>query len=147
MTDDLDRRIVDALVEDGRRPFVKIAQELHVSEATVRQRVAKLTAEGVMQITAVTNPLKLGYEVICMLGLSVQAARAKEAAEVLAGFDEVTYLIACTGRYDLLAEVTCRSGEHLLAFMNQRLAEVPGLHASESFGYLSVLKESYRHSD
>jgi hypothetical protein len=24
---------------------------------------------------------------------------------------------------------------------------VPGLHASESFGYLSVLKESYRNSD
>ena len=52
MTDDLDRRIVDALVEDGRRPFVKIAQDLHFSEATIRQRVAKLTAEGVMQITA-----------------------------------------------------------------------------------------------
>jgi Lrp/AsnC family transcriptional regulator, regulator for asnA, asnC and gidA len=147
VTDDLDRRIVDALVQDGRRPFVKIAHDLHVSEATVRQRVAKLTAEGVMQITAVTNPLKLGYEVICMLGLSVEAAHAKAAAEVLVGFDEVTYLIACTGRYDLLAEVTCRSGDHLLEFMNERLGEVPGLQASESFGYLSVLKESYRNSD
>ena len=147
VTDDLDRRIVDALVQDGRRPFVKIAHDLHVSEATVRQRVAKLTAEGVMQITAVTNPLKLGYEVICMLGLSVEPAQAKAAAEVLAGFDEVTYLIACTGRYDLLAEVTCRSGDHLLEFMNERLGEVPGLQASESFGYLSVLKESYRNSD
>lgn len=147
VTDDLDRRIVDALVQDGRRPFVKIARDLHVSEATVRQRVAKLTAEGVMQITAVTNPLKLGYEVICMLGLSVEAAQAKAAADVLASFDEVTYLIACTGRYGLLAEVTCRSGDHLLEFMNERLGEVPGLQASESFGYLSVLKESYRNSD
>jgi Lrp/AsnC family transcriptional regulator, regulator for asnA, asnC and gidA len=147
MTDDLDHRIVDALVEDGRRPFVKIAQELNVSEATVRQRVARLTADGVMQITAVTNPLKLGYDVICMLGLSVEASQSKAAAEALAGFDEVTYLIACTGRYDYLAEVTCLSGKHLLEFMNTRLAEVPGIHASESFGYLSVLKESYRSSD
>jgi Lrp/AsnC family transcriptional regulator, regulator for asnA, asnC and gidA len=146
MTDDLDHRIVDALVEDGRRPFVKIAQELSVSEATVRQRVARLTADGVMQITAVTNPLKLGYDVICMLGLSVEASQSKAAAEALAGFDEVTYLIACTGRYDYLAEVTCRSGKHLLEFMNTRLAEVPGIHSSESFGYLSVLKESYRSS-
>jgi hypothetical protein len=31
--------------------------------------------------------------------------------------------------------------------MNDRLGEVPGLQASESFGYLSVLKESYRNSD
>jgi Lrp/AsnC family transcriptional regulator for asnA, asnC and gidA len=109
--------------------------------------VARLTADGVMQITAVTNPLKLGYDVICMLGLSVEAARLRDAAEVLAGFDEVTYLIACTGRYDYLAEVTCRSGKHLLEFMNSSLSEVPGLQASESFGYLSVLKESYRNSE
>ena len=144
MTDDLDRRIVDALVEDGRRPFVKIAQDLHVSEATVRQRVSKLTAEGVMQITAVTNPLKLGYDVICMLGLSVEAPHRKAAGEALAELDEVTYLIACTGRHDFLAEITCRSTRHLLEFMDTRLGEVPGILSSESYGYLSVLKESYR---
>jgi Lrp/AsnC family transcriptional regulator for asnA, asnC and gidA len=144
MTDDLDRRIVDALVDDGRKSFVKIARELEVSEATVRQRVARLTADGVMQITAVTNPLKLGYEVITMLGLSVEAARLPDAAEALQGFEEVTYLIACTGRYDYLAEVTCTSSRHLLEFLNTRLGEVPGVLASESFGYLSVLKESYR---
>jgi Lrp/AsnC family transcriptional regulator for asnA, asnC and gidA len=82
-----------------------------------------------------------------MLGLSVEAAHAKDAAEALADLDEVTYLIACTGRYDYLAEVTCRSGAHLLQFMNDQLAGVPGIQASESFGYLSVLKESYRNSD
>jgi Lrp/AsnC family transcriptional regulator for asnA, asnC and gidA len=144
MTDDLDHRIVDALVEDGRTPYVKIARRLSVSEATIRQRVARLTADGVMQITAVTNPLKLGYDVICMLGLSVDVARLQAAGEQLAAFDEVTYLIACTGRYDYLAEVTCRSADHLLEFMNTRLGEVQGILSSESFGYLSVLKESYR---
>jgi Lrp/AsnC family transcriptional regulator for asnA, asnC and gidA len=144
MTDDLDHRIVDALVEDGRTPFVKIASRLNVSESTVRQRVARLTADGVMQITAVTNPLKLGYDVICMLGLSVEATRRSAAGETLAALDEVTYLIACTGRYDFLAEVTCRSNAHLLDFMDSKMAEVPGILSSESFGYLSVLKESYR---
>jgi hypothetical protein len=33
----------------------------------VRQRVARLTADGVMQITAVTNPLLIGYDAVCML--------------------------------------------------------------------------------
>jgi Lrp/AsnC family transcriptional regulator for asnA, asnC and gidA len=144
MTDDLDHRIVNALVEDGRTPFVKIAERLNVSESTIRQRVAKLTADGVMQITAVTNPLKLGYDVICMLGLRVDASSRSAAAEALAALDEVTYLIACTGRYDFLAEVTCRSTEHLLDFMAAKLGGVPGVLSNESFGYLSVLKESYR---
>jgi Lrp/AsnC family transcriptional regulator, regulator for asnA, asnC and gidA len=144
MTDDLDHRIVDALVQDGRTPFVEIGRRLNVSESTVRQRVARLTAEGVMQITAVTNPLKLGYDVMCMVGLSVEARHRTAAGEALAAMDEVTYLIACTGRHDFLAEITCRSTNHLLEFMSTRLSEVPGVAISESFGYLSVLKESYR---
>lgn len=146
MTDALDHRIVDALVQDGRRPFVRIAADLGVSEATVRQRVAKLTADGVMQIMAVTNPLKLGYDVVCMLGLSVENESLTPAGEALAAMLEVTYLIACTGRYDYLAEVTCVDNKHLLEFMGTRLAQVPGIRSSESFGYLSVLKESYRSS-
>ena len=76
MPDQLDLRIVDALVADGRRPYVRIAADLGVSEASVRQRVAHLVADGVMEITAVTNPLKLGFEVVCLLGLTVGAAQA-----------------------------------------------------------------------
>ena len=64
MTDDLDHRIVDALVgRTAARRSSRSPPTCSVSEATVRQRVARLTADGVMQITAVTNPLKLGYEV------------------------------------------------------------------------------------
>jgi len=56
------------------------------------------------------------------------------------------YLIASTGRFDYLAEITCRNNKHLLDFMHRRLPTVPGVQDSESFGYLSVLKESYRGS-
>jgi Lrp/AsnC family transcriptional regulator for asnA, asnC and gidA len=144
MIDSLDRSIIEALVVDGRQPFVRIAADLGVSEASVRQRVARLTAEGFMQITAVTNPFKLGYQVVCMLGLSVELSKLRAAGEVLGGLEEVTYLVACTGRHDFLVEVVCRDTQHLLEFMSERLAAVPGLTSSESFSYLSVLKESYR---
>jgi Lrp/AsnC family transcriptional regulator for asnA, asnC and gidA len=144
--DMLDQRIVDALVEDGRRPFVRIAADLGVSEASVRQRVARLVADGVMQIMAVTNPLKLGYEVVCMFGLRVEGARLRDATAALERLSEVTYLVACTGRFDLLVEVVCRDNRHLLDFVAGELARVPGVRDSESFGYLAVLKESYRTS-
>ncbi|MDX6590982.1 MAG: Lrp/AsnC family transcriptional regulator, regulator for asnA, asnC and gidA [Gaiellales bacterium] len=146
MLDTLDQNIVAALVQDGRRPFVRIAAELGVSEASVRQRVARLTADGVMHIMAVTNPLKLGYDVVCMLGLNVEKGELEAAGTALGEFPEVTYLVACTGRYDYLVEVTCRDNRHLLDFMGEQLGKVPGVRYSESFGYLAVLKESYRTS-
>jgi Lrp/AsnC family transcriptional regulator, regulator for asnA, asnC and gidA len=144
MLDHLDHQIVDALVRDGRRPYVRIAADLGVSEASVRQRVARLTADGVMQIMAVTNPLKLGFEVVCMLGITVDKAHLEQAGEQLSALPEVTYLVACTGRFDYLVEVTCQDNRHLLDFLSQRLGAVSGIGSTESFGYLSVLKESYR---
>jgi len=142
--DHLDHQIVDALVQDGRRPYVRIAADLGVSEASVRQRVARLTADGVMQIMAVTNPLKLGFEVVCMLGITVDKASLEEAGDQLAALPEVTYLVACTGRFDYLVEVTCQDNRHLMDFLARKLGAVTGLGSTESFGYLSVLKESYR---
>ena len=144
MTDDLDHRIVDSLVEDGRKSFVKIAEELDVSEATVRQRVARLTADGVMQITAVTNPLLIGYDAMCMLGLRVDKAQLQAAADALTALDEVTYLIASTGPLRLPGRDHLPQQQAPARLPAPPAAEVPGVQDSESFGYLSVLKESYR---
>ena len=57
--DEIDLRIIEALQLDGRRPFTKLAAELGISEASVRQRVANLINTQVMQIVAITNPIKL----------------------------------------------------------------------------------------
>lgn len=60
--DDLDRGIIEALQENGRESFRRIAGRLGVSEATVRARYARLTSEGILQVVAVTNPLGLGFD-------------------------------------------------------------------------------------
>ena len=59
--DEIDQRIIEALQQDGRRPFTKIAADLGISEASVRQRVSNLINNQIMQIVAVTNPIKLGF--------------------------------------------------------------------------------------
>src|ERR1700738_4193396 len=98
--DDIDQRIIEALKQDGRRPFTKIAADLGISEASVRQRVANLINTHVMQIVAVTNPVKLGFSMASMIGIRVAGERLLEAAQEIAEFDEVIYLILCTGRFD-----------------------------------------------
>ena len=65
--DEIDQRIIEALQVDGRCPFTKLAAELGISEASVRQRVANLINTQVMQIVAITNPVKLGYSLASMI--------------------------------------------------------------------------------
>ncbi len=81
--DDIDQRIIEALQQDGRRPFTKIAADLGISEASVRQRVSNLINNQVMQIVAVTNPIKLGFSLASMIGIRVSGDRLMEAAQDL----------------------------------------------------------------
>ena len=125
--DDIDQHIIEALQQDGRRPFTKIAADLGISEASVRQRVSNLINNQVMQIVAVTNPIKLGFSLASMIGIRVTGDRLLEVAEEVSAFDEVIYLILCTGRFDMLAEVVCRDNDHLLKFLTEKLYKVQGV--------------------
>jgi Lrp/AsnC family transcriptional regulator, regulator for asnA, asnC and gidA len=141
--DEIDQHIIEALQQDGRRPFTKIAADLGISEASVRQRVSHLINTRVMQIVAVTNPVKLGFSMASMIGIRVSGERLLEAAEEITAFDEVIYLILCTGRFDLLAEVVCRDNDHFLNFLTEKLYKVPGVQLAETYTYLRVCKDTW----
>ena len=140
--DEIDRKIIEALQIDGRRPFTKLAAELGISEASVRQRVSNLINTQVMQIVAVTNPVKLGYSMAGMIGIRVSGERLFEVAEQIAAFDEVIYLIICAGSFDLLAEVVCQDNDHLLRFLTEKLYKVQGVQQTETYMYLRVVKQN-----
>jgi Lrp/AsnC family transcriptional regulator, regulator for asnA, asnC and gidA len=140
--DEIDQRIIEALQIDGRRPFTRLATELGISEASVRQRVTNLMNTQVMQIVAITNPLKMGYALAGMIGIRVSGDRLLEVAQEISAFDEVIYLIICAGSFDLLAEVVCRDNDHLLNFLTDKLYKVPGVQQTETYMYLRVVKEA-----
>ena len=55
--DKTDIAIIGHLQVDGRRAFTAIAKVLGISEASVRQRVARLLRTNIIQIVAVSSPL------------------------------------------------------------------------------------------
>ena len=55
--DDVSKAIIEQLQQDGRRSYAAIGKQAGLSEAAVRQRVQRLTEQGVMQVVAVTDPL------------------------------------------------------------------------------------------
>ncbi|MGD9099437.1 MAG: Lrp/AsnC family transcriptional regulator [Anaerolineae bacterium] len=141
--DEIDHQIIAALKQDGRMPFAEIARGLDVSPGMVRERYHRLVQSGVLQVVAVTNPLKVGYRVMTLIGIQVEGNLFHEVARQVAAFEEVIYLVLCTGTYDLLAEVVCRDNAHLLDFLTRRLRTIEGIHNTESFVYLDIVKEIY----
>lgn len=141
--DEIDLQLIAILNEDGRTPFAQIAQRLDVSTGMIRQRYQRLVREGILQIVAITNPLLMGYTTMAHIGVKVDANRLEEIADEIAVFEEVSYLVLLTGRYDLIIEVVCRDNTHLLNFLTDKLHSVGGVKDTETFIYLRIAKETY----
>jgi Lrp/AsnC family transcriptional regulator, regulator for asnA, asnC and gidA len=140
---ELDKRIIEHLQHDGRRPFTQIATELGVSEAAVRARTNRLIERGIIQIVGVTDPLKLGFQQQAMIGVVCHADRLLEVAEKIKDFPEVDYLVVTAGTYDLLVEVVCEDNDALLRFLTEKLRKVDGVRSTETFVYLRMMKQIY----
>jgi Lrp/AsnC family transcriptional regulator for asnA, asnC and gidA len=141
--DKIDRAIIKALKEDGRMPFSHIAQRLNVSPGMIRQRVQRLNDRGILQVVAVTNPLKIGYHTMAFIGVKAEGNRLQEIARQIATFDEVIYLSICSGAFNLLVEVLCLDNSHLLSFLTEKLYSVEGVRDTETFISLDIVKEIY----
>lgn len=90
---ELDQKILDILIDDGRRSFADIARELGVSRVHVRERVQKLMADGVIEkFTLIVNPEKIGSTVSAFFDVEVDPQGILPIAEDLARQPEVRSL-------------------------------------------------------
>jgi Lrp/AsnC family transcriptional regulator for asnA, asnC and gidA len=144
MLDDIDREIISFLQYDGRMPFTKIAQELDITEGTVRRRVQQLSEKGILQIVAIVEPHNMGWDEAALIGISVKANKITSVANEIAKLPEISYLFQAAGEFDLVAEVFCRDRDHFVSFLNDKLQQIPGVERTRSFMILKMHKLSYR---
>jgi Lrp/AsnC family transcriptional regulator for asnA, asnC and gidA len=140
--DDADKKIITELQEDGRRSYTAIAAAVGLSEAAVRQRVRGLVDGGVIQIVAVTDPLRLGFGLVAFLALKV-SGDIRQVADALAEIEEIDYVVLAAGRFDIICEVVCEDNDHLMQLLNEQVRTIPGVSETETFISLGLHKQTY----
>jgi Lrp/AsnC family transcriptional regulator, regulator for asnA, asnC and gidA len=139
--DEVSKRIIEQLQQDGRRSYAAIGKAVGLSEAAVRQRVQRLIDGGVMQVVAVTDPMMLGFRRQTMIGIKCEGD-LEQVADHLAGMEEIDYVVITSGSFDLLVEVVCEDDDHLLEILS-RVRRVASVTSTETFVYLKLRKQTY----
>ena len=135
-----DIEIIRCLNEDARSSVTKIAGRLAMPESTVRHRLNRLLDAGVVEFTAVPNPLQLGYQVWAIMEIQAELSRIRGIARELADRPEVYFVGITTGSYDILAGAVFRSNDELLDFITGYLPKVPGIIRTSTSTVLDVVK-------
>jgi Lrp/AsnC family transcriptional regulator for asnA, asnC and gidA len=135
--DAVDRSIIRALQDDGRATYAELAASVGLSPPAVRQRMQRLMETGLLQVVAVTDPLKLGLPVMALVGIAVDGD-VRQVADAVGAIDEVIYAVLTSGAFDLFAEVVCADMDQLFTVVNDRLKAIPGVRSTESFVYFDI---------
>jgi len=139
--DDLDYKILEQLIKDGRKSFTDIADELNVSVGTVRNRFNVFVENELLTIIGRVNPDKIGFHTYAQILIKVRPVdKVSEVAEKIAQLPEVSFLAMTTGAYDLEVNVMCRDNEHLVQLMTNKVTKMDGIFESATNIYFKVYK-------
>lgn len=111
MIDYLDERIIEILKKDSRRPFVDIANQLKVSEGTIRSRVRRLVDEDIIQSFTIKTSSKY-VKAIIEININVNV-NTSDVATKIAKFDGVSEVYEVTGEEDIVAIIDVTSSPQL----------------------------------
>jgi len=124
----LNMRIIDILRKNGRTSFTHIAEEVKVSEATVRKRIKVLEEKKViLGYTVVLDPLKMGYNVVAIVGLDVDPKKFLFVSNNIKEMDEVRWVATSTGEHMLLIEVWAEDGQRLSRILTEKIGKIDGV--------------------
>jgi Lrp/AsnC family transcriptional regulator for asnA, asnC and gidA len=140
--DEVGKRLIEELQQDGRRSYAALAKTVGLSEAAVRQRVQRLIDSGVMQVVAVTDPLQVGFSRQALVGVRAEGDLV-QVADALGKIDEVDYVVITAGSFDILCELVCEDDDHMLRVLSERIRMLPGVRDTETFVYLKLTKQTY----
>ncbi|PSP86186.1 AsnC family transcriptional regulator, partial [Halobacteriales archaeon QH_8_68_33] len=102
--ENLDRKLVNALLDDCRASLRSLGEDLDVSVTTVSNHLSDLEEEGIIEgYTPRVNYDKLGYDVTAVLQLKVEGSALPEVTETLREHEQMVSVYEVTGDYDIIA--------------------------------------------
>ena len=132
--DNLDKKILNIIMNNARIPSKDVAVECGVSRAAIHQRIQRLIEMKVITGSGYyVNPKILGYNTCTYIGVSLEkGSMYREVVNQLANIPEVVECHYTTGPYSMLIKVYAQDNQHLMRLLNDRIQHIPGVTETET---------------
>ncbi len=126
--DNKDRKILELLEENSRRPFTEIAKVLDMSETAVRKRISKLEDKGaIKKYTIDIDPGILGYNIVSITGINTAPECFLEIAEKIKCLENVKDVSITSGDHTVMATIWAETGEQLSKIISEKIGTIEGV--------------------
>lgn len=141
--DAVDCRMIQLLQKDGRISNTEIAKQIGISEATVRTRLNRLIKEELIQIVAVSNPLKLGFKIVGHIRIHVDIRKMDAIVAQLKRLKPLWFIVQTTGGTGIDTEFVVKDLDELNHLIFERINRIDGVQRTETEMFLNYIKRQY----
>ncbi|MEM1588751.1 MAG: Lrp/AsnC family transcriptional regulator [Candidatus Bathyarchaeia archaeon] len=128
MIDEVDEKIIEALMENAKLTYKELAEKLKMKESTVRKRVLNLIKNKVIKkFTITVDPVKLGKNSIAIIGIEVDPSTLLTTAQKLSEIPEAKFVATSTGDHMIMMEVWAKDGKDLTRIISEKIAKIDGV--------------------
>ncbi|MEM7739661.1 MAG: Lrp/AsnC family transcriptional regulator [Pseudomonadota bacterium] len=118
--DDVDARILEALVHNARISIAELARTVGMSAPSVSERVRRLEETGAITgYTAIVNPAVLGRPLAIMLRIRPVPGKLREVADLIKNIPDIVECVRVTGEDCYVARAHVRSVDDLEALIDR----------------------------
>lgn len=131
--DDIDKKILDFLVENTRMPFTEIAKQMDVSAGTIHVRVKKMEdARIILGSSLNIDYSKLKYEFTAYIGiLLTKSNKTQEVLKKLVEIPNVIEASVTSGKYNIFCKIRAKNTENAKKIIYQ-IDDIPDVMRTES---------------
>ncbi len=140
--DNIDRSLIKALLQDGRRSYRQLAKIANVSTPTAEARIKRMINLGfIRNITPVFDLERIGQGVSAIICLKVAPVAAADYTAYLSSLDEVRSVLQTTGDCNVMVKVACSSNGELQSILDTKICGNPGVSLVNSYVVTRTVKD------
>lgn len=131
--DETDKKIIAALIRNGRPNYADLAGRLGVSKPTISRRINALLKERVIRILAIPNPSKFDYSANAYVLVNTEYTRINQVYNGLCEFPEAHLVMKLVNDYEILLGVYAADLDALYGFLENNVGTMDGVKKLETF--------------
>jgi len=138
--DEVDRKILSILMEDGLTRPASMKSMLGMGESTIRKHIKTMSSNNIFRIVVVPNPEVLRHEVWATMGITINKRVDHEILDDIVKYPEVYLASAAVGRFNLVIAARFHHINRVNQFVTIDLPAIEGVSYVETFVHNKPIK-------
>jgi len=132
--DDIDRKILSQLMNDGAISIPKLSQNINANSSVVYSRIKRLLKRKLIErYTIQVNEKELGYGVKSVTGINMNSKLRDNVIDELFKINGVSEISEVTGRFDIMVTMHTKNLNEMHQIVSEKIGKIDGIIGSESF--------------